>query len=119
LAVEIYREYCFGHVQSVLDLLDLATAISLAPLLVLFVLRHLLPVMLIYASVLFLILILIWQVDYPAQCSFGAAPFRKFDEPGLLLFFLGMLSTAVVLVWVTIRSVVFLRRVLKLNGAER
>jgi hypothetical protein len=100
-------------------LLDLATAISLAPLLVLLILRHLLPVMLIYASVLFLILIWIWQVDYAAQCGFGSAPFRKFDEPFLLFLFFGMISTAIVLVWASIRFVVFLRRVLKLNGAER
>lgn len=115
-ALLIYEAYCFGGVQSVWDVVHVGTAISLSPLLVLLAFRHRLPVVLIYSSMLFLILIWVWQVDYPARCNFGAAPFRKYDEPGVLLVFLGMISIAVVLVWATIRFVVFLRRAFKLNS---
>lgn len=116
-ALLIYEAYCVGGVQSVRDVVHLGTAIALSPLLVLLAFRHRLPVVLIFSSMLFSILIWVWRVDYPAQCSFGAAPFRKFDEPGVLLVFLGMISIAVVLVWATIRFVVFMWRVLKSNRA--
>jgi hypothetical protein len=111
-----FQNYYLQHFQFVwsFSLIPLV-AISLAPLLVLFALRHLSPVVFIYASTLFLILV--WRVDYLVQYSRASAPFHKFDDPGILLLLLGMVSTAVVLVWAMSHFVGFIRRVLKSNGA--
>jgi hypothetical protein len=115
LILESYKDYCEGRVPSVWDWLNFPTAILLAPLLVLFLWRHLFPVVFIYASILFLILV--WRVDWLKQvCAFKT--FHKYDEPGLLLLFFGMISTAVVLVWATFRLVVFMRGALKSNSAK-
>ena len=118
-----YQEYCSQHIQPDWDCLQciepdwakliLPTAISLAPSLVLFALHDLWPVVLIYASMLFSILV--WRVEYPHEYY----ALRKFDEPGVLLVFLGMISMAVALAWATIRLSVFTRRVFMSNRAEQ
>jgi hypothetical protein len=60
--------------------------ISLAPLFVLIIFRRSLPIVLIYASMLFLILI--WTANYLRHFIFDARPpFIKIYEQGLLLFF--------------------------------
>ena len=99
----IYQSYYLQHLDDVWSSgLILAVAFSLAPLLVLFALRRLSLIVLAYASILFLILV--WRVNYLLQYSGPNPPFHKFDEPGLLLFLLGVISAVVVLVWAIIRS---------------
>lgn len=77
-------------------------AVSLAPLLVLIVLRHRLPIVGIYTPVLFLILV--WRASLPSSIG------RKFDEPALALLLFGLISMAVLLVWATICLVAFVLR---------
>jgi hypothetical protein len=64
-------------------------AILLAPSLVLFVFRHLWPVVFIYASIIFWILI--YRVQYRYE------DFFKWDTPAVILVFLGMISVVAVL----------------------
>ena len=90
----------------------LVTAITLAPSLVLLAFRHYFAVAFIYASMLFWILV--WRIEYPHQYYVG----RKYDDPGVTLVFLGLISAAVFSVWATIRSFVFMWRVLKSNRDE-
>jgi hypothetical protein len=90
----------------------LVTAITLAPSLVLFAFRHYFAVSFIYASVLFLILV--WRIEYPPQYYVG----RKYDDPGVTLVFLGLISAAVFSVWTVTRSFAFLWRLLKSYRAE-
>ena len=88
------------------------TAITLAPSLVLLAFRHYLAVTLICASMLFLILV--WRIEYPHQYYVG----RKYDDPGVTLVFLGLISAVVFSVWAVIRLFVFIWRALKSDGAE-
>jgi hypothetical protein len=115
LIFQLYQNYYLQHFQVVsrFSLIPPA-AIALAPLLVPFALRHLSSVAFIYASMLFFILV--WRVDYLVQYSGASAPFHKLDEPGVLLLLLGIVSTAVLLVWAMIRLVGFIMRVLKSDG---
>ena len=84
-----------------------AVAISLAPLLVLFALRHLLPVVVVYTIMLGWILAR--RIDYlQLYCPFRDSTFHKSDEPGLLLVILGMISIAVFLAWAAIRFATFM-----------
>jgi hypothetical protein len=59
-------------------------------------------------------LILVWRIEYPHQYYVG----RKYDDPGVTLVFLGLISAAVFSVWAVIRLFVLIRRTLKLDGAE-
>lgn len=81
-------------------------AITLAPSLVLLAFRYHLGVVLIYASMLFSILVC--RIEYPHQYYTG----QKYDSPGVFLVFFGLISAAVVSVWATIRFVIFMWRVL-------
>jgi len=67
----------------------------------------------IYASVLFWILV--WRIRYPHEYYVG----QKYDNPGVILVFLGIISAAIVLVRATIFLVMFIWRVLKSNRASR
>jgi len=87
----------------------LLIVVTLAPSLVLFAFRYFLPVVLVYASVLFWILI--WRVEYPHQYYVG----QKMDGPGVVLLFFGAISAAIFVVWAAIRSVISIMRVLKSN----
>jgi hypothetical protein len=87
----------------------IAESLSLAPLLVLFILRRFAPVVFLYTFALFSILMelvyQLWQYH-----NFGAvALVQKIDSPGLFLILLGGISIAVVLVWAAIRWVIFIR----------
>jgi hypothetical protein len=88
------------------------TAIILAPSLVLFAFRYFFPVVFIYASALFWILV--WRIEYPHQYYVG----QKMDGPGVVLLFLGVISAAVFVVWAAIRFVIFIWRVLKSNRGK-
>jgi hypothetical protein len=95
--LEIYQDYCSQHILPDWDCLQriesdglqlvLPTAIALASSLVLFALHRLWPVVFIYTAMLFAILV--WRVEYPHEYY----ALRKYDEPGLVLLFLGMIST--------------------------
>jgi hypothetical protein len=114
LVLNDYQSYYLERIQPVWDdWLNFPEAISLAPLLVLLILRHFTPVVLLYTFMLFSILS--WRIHHLVQYYFfgGSAGFYKIDMPGLLLFFLGGISIAVVLVWATIHFVVFIRHTLK------
>lgn len=93
-------------------MLILSVAIMLAPSLVLLAVRHYLAVVFIYATALFWILV--WRIECPHEYYAG----RKYDNPGVVLVFFGLISAAVVLVWAAIRSSVFIWRTSKSNGAE-
>ncbi len=92
--------------------LFLLVAIQLAPSLVLFAFRHYFAVVLIYATMLFSILV--WRIEYPHQYYVG----QKYDNPGVVLIFIGLISAGVFSVWATIRFVIFMWRVLKSNRAD-
>jgi hypothetical protein len=89
---------------------------SLAPLLVLFALRRVLLVVLIYVSTLFWILV--QQVlDLQHGCLGVAKPFQKYsNEPAAILSFFGAFSIYVFLAWGAIRLVVLVWR--KFDRAE-
>jgi hypothetical protein len=108
LALSFYQERCQDGQFDWGFWLSPAVVISLAPLLVLFALRRLSLVVFIYACIL--LFILVWQAESLKEYCFGVGKFHKWDEPGVLLVFLGMISGAVFLVWAAIRLVVFLRR---------
>jgi hypothetical protein len=78
------------------------TAIMAAPSLVLFAFCNFFPVVVIYASALFWILV--WRTEYPHQYYVG----QKMDGPGVVLLFLGLISAAVFVVWAVTRFVVFI-----------
>jgi hypothetical protein len=107
LVFETYQEYYAG-VGGPHQLTDWGTgvfviAISLAPSLALFAFRNLWPVVFVYASILFLILI--WRVQYRYEDIF------KFDTPLLVLLFLGMISLLVmILVWAVVRLGALVRK---------
>jgi hypothetical protein len=112
LILEFYEEDILQHMRpNDWSNLLLFTAITLAPSLVLFAFRHYFGVVLIYASMLFWILV--WRIEYPHQYYVG----QKYDNPGVTLVFLGLISAAVVSVWATIRFVIFMWHVLKSNRA--
>ena len=121
LIVTFYQVDSLQHIQpNDWRNIVLLTAISLAPSLVLFAFRHHFAVAFIYASMLFLILV--WRIEHPHQYYVG----RKYDDPGVTLVFLGLISAAVFSVravtrfsvWAVTRSFVFLWRLLKSNRAE-
>ena len=114
VVLSLYENYC-RHYPFVRGAV-LPVAISLAPLLVLFALRHISLVVFIYVSVLLWILV---QQVHDLQYGCLSVPiFQKYDVPGVFLLFFGMISIAVFLVWAAIRLVVFMRRVLKSEKAE-
>jgi hypothetical protein len=84
-----------------------ATCIVLAPSLVLFAFRHSFAVVVIYASILFSMLV--WRIEYPHYLA------RKYDDPAVALVFFGMISAGILSLWVVIR----LWRALKANGARQ
>ena len=105
--LNIYQNYYLQHHQDVWSFaLILPAVLALAPLLVLFVFRHLWPVVFTYGLMLFLDLI--WRVDYLEQYSRANPPFHKLDEPGLFLFLFGGISVVVVAVRA---AIVFIRQV--------
>jgi hypothetical protein len=77
--------------------LILFTAITLAPSLVLSAFRHYFAVAFICTSML--VWILVWRIEYPHQYYVG----RKYDDPGVTLVFLGVISAAIVSAWATIQ----------------
>jgi hypothetical protein len=85
--------------------------------LVLFVLRRVLLVVLIYVSVILWILVQ-YVHDLRYGCLSVPMSFQKFAVPGVFLGFFGTISIAVFLVWAAIRLVVLMWRVLKLDGSE-
>jgi hypothetical protein len=100
-----YQDYCAGvgpHQLTDWGTYVFAIAISLAPSLVLFAFRHLWPVVFLYASMLFLILI--WRVQYRYE------DFFKWDMPGVVLLFLGMISVVVVLVRAAVSFFALMRK---------
>lgn len=113
LIFEFYEEDILQHMRpNDWGNLLLLTAVTLAPSLVLFAFRHYFAVIFIYASMLFSILV--WRIEYPHQYYVG----QKYDNPGVTLIFLGLISAVVFAVWATIRFVVFLWHVSKSNRAE-
>lgn len=83
---------------------------ALMPALALFFLRRSASIVFIYAPILFLILI--WRVQHLVPHNFlgtGAVSY-KIDMPGLLLFLLGVISAAVLLVRAAISFVGHIRR---------
>ena len=64
-----------------------------------------------------LFLILVWRIEYPHQYYVDYVG-RKYDDPGVTLVFLGLISAAVFSVWAVIRLFVFIWRALKSDGAE-
>jgi hypothetical protein len=113
LIVTFYQDDSLQHIRpNDWRMIILVTAITLAPSLVLLAFRHYFAVAFIYASMLFWILV--WRIEYPHQYYVG----RKYDDPGVTLVFLGLISAAVFSVWATIRSFVFMWRVLKSNRDE-
>lgn len=93
-------------------MLILFSAITLAPSLVLVAFRHYFAVVFIYAAMLFGFLV--WRIEYPHQYYVG----QKYENPGVILIFLGLISALVFSVWATIRFVVFTWRILKSNRAH-
>src|SRR5580692_4024814 len=72
----LYHDDSLKHIRpNDWGVLILSVAITLAPSLVLLVFRRYLPVTVIYASVLFSMLV--WRIEYPHQYYVG----RKFDDP--------------------------------------
>jgi hypothetical protein len=108
------KEYCWHH-PLVRDSL-LPIAIASAPLLVLFALRRISLVILIYVSVLLWIL---GRQLYDLRYGCLLVPIsQKYDVPGVFLVFFGMISIAVFLFWAAIRLVALMLRVLKLDSSE-
>ena len=108
------KEYCWHHPLVRGSLLPIA--IASAPLLVLFALRRISLVILIYVSVLLWIL---GRQLYDLRYGCLLVPIgQKSDVPGLFLVFFGMLSIGVFLVWAAIRLVALMLRVLKLDRFE-
>jgi len=107
LILTLYQDASFSWQPNDWGNLLLFTAIILAPSLVLFAFRHYFAVVFIYASTLFSILV--WRIEYPH--GYDAA--GKYDDVVVVPIFLGLISAAVVSVWVTIRFVIFMWRVLK------
>jgi hypothetical protein len=90
--------------------------IASAPLLVLFALRRISLVILLYVSVLLWIL---GRQLYDLRYGCLLVPLsQKYDVPGVFLVFFGMISIAVFLVWAAIRLVALMLRVLKLDSSE-
>jgi hypothetical protein len=114
VVLTLYQDYC-RHYQLDSDSLILIAG-SLAPLLVLFALRRVLLVVLIYVSTLFWILV--QQVlDLQHGCLGVAKPFQKYsNEPAAILSFFGAFSIYVFLAWGAIRLVVLVWR--KFDRAE-
>lgn len=112
LILDFYKDDSLQHMRpNDWGELILPTAIALAPSLVLLAFRNYLGFVLIYASILFSILV--WRIEYPHQYYVG----QKYDNLGAFLIFFGLISAAVVSVWATIRFVIFMWRVLKSNRA--
>jgi hypothetical protein len=112
LIFDFYKDDSLQHMRpNDWGKLILPIAITLVPSLVLLAFRRYFAVVLIYASMLFWILV--WRVEYPHQYYVG----QKYDNPGVTLVFLGVISAVVLSVWATIRLVVFMWRVLKSNRA--
>jgi hypothetical protein len=113
LILTLYQDDSFSwqDIRHPRDVLIFFLAFTLAPSLVLLAFRYYFGVVLIYASMLFCILIS--RIEYPHQYYVG----QKYDSPGVFLVFFGLISAAVVAVWATIRFVIFMWRVLKSNRA--
>lgn len=113
LILIFYKDDSLQHMRpNDWGMLILVTAITLAPSMALLAFRHYFAVTFFYASLLFWILV--WRIEYPHQYYVG----QKYDNPGVTLLFLGLISAVVLSVWATIRFVVFMWRVLKSNRAE-
>jgi len=84
--------------------------IALAPLLVLFALRHVAPVVFAYLSAHFGILV--WFVHDLQYVCLSAPFFQKYDSRGILLLLLGLSSGIVFLIWAATKVV---RNVLNAN----
>jgi hypothetical protein len=119
VVLSLYEDYCRHHpfVWGSLVTLVLPVTIVLAPLLVLFALRRVLLVVLIYVSVILWILVQ-YVHDLRYGCLSVPMSFQKFTVPGVFLGFFGTISIAVFLVWAAIRLVVLMWRVLKFDRAE-
>jgi hypothetical protein len=114
LILTSYEDESLQHIRS--DdwrMIILASAIMLAPSLVLVAFRHTFAVTFVFAATL--LWILLWRMEYPSQYYAG----QKYDNPGVTLLFLGLISAAAFSVWATIQSVIFLWRVLKSKKARR
>jgi hypothetical protein len=111
VGLTLYQDYC-RHYQ----LESVGLILSLVPLLVLFALRRVLPVVLIYASMLFWILV--QQIlDLQHGCLGVVVPYQKYsNEPAAILGFFGGFSIYVFLGWGVIRLVVSVWR--KFDRAE-
>jgi hypothetical protein len=117
--LENYQFYHLQRVQVIWDFwLIFPATLSLLPLLVLYLFRHLSSAVFIYASVLFLILV--WRVQYliPYEFLWTGAVSYKIDTPGLLLFFLGVVSAAVLLVRAAIWLAASIRRTQRPSSAQ-
>jgi hypothetical protein len=80
----------------------LVTAITLSPSLVLLAFRRYFAVTFIYASMLYGILI--WRLEYPHEYYVG----QKYDNPGVILLFFGLISAIVFSVWAVVRFVLLI-----------
>jgi hypothetical protein len=113
LLILILTFYQDGGVQHIRPgewrMIILFTANMLAPSLVLLAFRHSFAVTLIYAAML--LWILVWRIEYPHQYYAG----RKYDDPGVTLVFLGLISAAVFSAWAAVRLFVFIWRQWKPN----
>jgi hypothetical protein len=113
LILDFYKDDSLQHMRpNDWGRLILPTAIMLVPSLVLLAFRYYFAVVFIYASMLFWILV--WRIEYPHQYYVG----QKYDNLGVTLVFLGLISAVVLSVWATILFVGFMWRVLKSNRAE-
>jgi hypothetical protein len=114
VVLTLYQNYCRHYPLDSYRLIPIA--LSLVPLLVLFALRRVVLVVLIYVSMLFWILV--QQVlDLQHGCLGAAKPFQKYsNEPAVILSFFGGFSIYVFLAWGAIRLVVLVWR--KFDRAE-
>ena len=116
--LENYQFYYLEHLPVRWNFsLFFTEVISLAPVLVLFVMRQVSSVIFTYAFLLFLILV--WRVQHIVPYNFlgtGAVSY-KIDMPGLLLLFLGVISAIVILVMAVIRLLIFVRRAQASSGS--
>jgi hypothetical protein len=76
----------------------------LSPLLALFIFRHVIALAIPYAVILLIVTIRFLDRGIAMQ---------KFDWADLLYYSLGIVSLAVVLLWITVRSAVFMLHLLK------
>jgi hypothetical protein len=93
--------------------LVLPAALMLAPSLVLLIFRQHLAVVFIYTTALFWILV--WRIEYPHEYYAG----QKYDNPGVVLVFFGLMSVVILTVWAAIRLIVLVWRAMESNRVER